>query len=132
MDCRRPALDLLQSTYTTLATQSSLDNLTMEVREKITEWSMLTIRAQEQLTILCSVRDQWRAFSKKQAAAVCALVDIDAKLTQVDLLPEQDQSDLNMCKNKLKKLVVSAFLNIHEGSKMVFYKPFHVLSNTSL
>ncbi|XP_046685133.1 nesprin-2-like isoform X1 [Homalodisca vitripennis] len=108
VECRRPALDLLQSSYTTLATQSSLDNLTAEVRGRITEWSTLRTRADELLAVLRSRQQRWRTFTETQGAAVLALTDVDVRLTQIDLLETDnvDDSDLDTHKNKLKRLLV--------------------------
>lgn len=108
VECRRPALDLLQSSYTRLTTQSSLDSLTQESRNSITQWAGLQGRAEGLRSSLRAAEERWNNFKRNQGAALIALTSVDVELTQIDLLDNEHSDDLDTYKNKLKKLLVSS------------------------
>jgi len=106
VECQRPALELLQSSYAALATQSSLDSLTQDTRSCIAEWSALRSRAEHLLARLRAAQDRWLRFTEAHGAAVLALTNVDVQLTQIDLLDTTDTDDLESYKTKLKKLLL--------------------------
>lgn len=132
MECRRPALNLLQSSLTSLATQSSLDNLTQEVQDMVLEWGNLAVRVDTVLTTLHQAQSRWQAFTKAQAAALLVLTNIDAKLTQVEVLYTGDEALLDTHKEKLKNFVVSWCSLLCISNKVFNVSPWWLVDNDNL
>lgn len=106
VECRRPALSLLEQSYSRLATQSSVENLTKNVRSTLSRWYALGTLGDELLMKLNAAYKRWADFQDVQGRAVIALTSVDVQLTQIQHLGPEDESDLEMHQHNLEKLMV--------------------------
>uniref|UniRef100_A0A1B6E5A8 KASH domain-containing protein n=2 Tax=Clastoptera arizonana TaxID=38151 RepID=A0A1B6E5A8_9HEMI len=106
IDCRRPALSLLEQSYSRLATQSSVENLTKDVRATLTRWYILGTLNNDLLKKLNASQKQWADFQDVHSRAIIALTSIDVQLTQIQHLGPEDESDLEMHQHNLEKLLI--------------------------
>lgn len=106
VEARRPALSLIEQSYSRLATESSVENLTKDVRALLSRWYVLKATGGELLTKLNVVGKKWKNFQEVQARAVIALTAVDVELTQIQHLGEKDSSQLEMHEHNLNQLLV--------------------------
>ncbi|XP_039283704.1 nesprin-2-like isoform X1 [Nilaparvata lugens] len=115
IECRRPALSLLEQSYSRLTTQNFVENLTVNVRSVLQRWYDLASCSSELLIKLNAALQKWREFANAHGRAVLALTQADVRLTEVQYLDSPECSQDEAQRHKMKQIqLLRADLRSHE------------------